>query len=284
MNLEHLNQGNLKILGIFSLLILFFLSSVGVQGQSTERYPKTPINSWSQKTSRYLVSDPISFSIPVVLPLEVGLGRYSWIATREYTFLESNINKTSDITNKGSYIGAESAYLTFKSDWYRLEFRESFNLLTAPVKEQVLHMNDDKQKYAVDSGVTLSYFLSHASLYLGLGHSWRQNRVENDPDETLKASLHLGYGFGRTPVTLGQWPINITLGISSRYNLIARGIEESLDGADHRTIFFTPGLNFYSNSLNLWANFELPIYTTQLGEDIYRDRIRGTIGMKYYIK
>ena len=226
------------------------------------------------------------FAIPVIFPLEAAFNRLRLGSSLEYVRNEYKSNSEQGIVEGPSYISLDSSYKVLKSRSYKLEFAESINVSlgkngdeNTPYKARL-----NTGGYILDSSLTFSYFMKRSYLKLDIEHNWRLHRKEYNPGETIAAALSFGYGFGGSSL-LGNRPLYVMLGFTSRYNYADRLNQEIVTGTEYGTIFITPGLRYKNKTLNFWANIELPVRQLKIveEEETYRDRIRGNIGMQYYM-
>lgn len=227
-----------------------------------------------------------SFSIPIVLPLEARLGDLNLGGRVDYVRKEFHSESGDESVEGAGYFSLDSRYLAISSTRFRLELSERVNVPLARNKNEDLPREAwlNTGGYILDSAVSFSYYLSRVQLQLGLEHNWRLSRDEYDPGESLRTSFILGYGLGSGHSLDDRYPWNVTLGITSHYRYYDRVNQERVTGTQYGTVFFAPGLNYYTSSLNLWANIEVPIHHIQAEDEAYREGIRGNIGLKYYLR
>ena len=226
------------------------------------------------------------FSIPVVLPMEAQLGFLNMSSSVAYAHNRYEDENNSYTVEGPSYFSLDGRFAALEFSRLKLELTESVNVPLALNKDDNIPYEArlNTGGYVLDSGVTVSYNLHRSVFQFGMEHNWRLARNEYNPGESVAASLHFGYGFGQSREASSQWPINLMLGVVSRYNYADRLSQETVSGTEYGSVFLAPGVRFYRNSLDFWATVEVPVHHMNKDSETYRDKVRGNIGLKYYIK
>ncbi len=228
-----------------------------------------------------------SFSIPVILPMELSLGRLYLGGSVDYAMKEyrSTAGQVQRVEGPG-YLGVGGRFVALDTGRVRLEITESVN---APVsKNDTANLPAQawlNTGYRLDSGVNFSYLINRAQIQVGAGYRLNLARNDYNMGDELTAALRFGYGFGSySEYQQNKWPMNVFLGITSHYNYADLYKKDQVIGTEYGTVFFAPGLQLSNRSVIFQASVEMPIRHLTPTENSYQDRIRGNIGMKYYLR
>jgi len=282
--------------GIQTLLVSLILISgfyTGVSAQSkgsSSLHPDYPLLHLTPDSFFYFQQPSArrgsTFSIPIVMPLEASLGK---LVPNDFPSLAPHLVQIKQDAGKVRFKGflglAEERSPLFRRDRYL--FPNGFH----HADNSYPFTNQDREAGKIRAlGFSMAY--SSDKTYLQIDVS--RNREDyygrrSLPGDSLKAALIIGYGLGshsQNGIRSGVWPLSLTLGVTSRYIYAgSNNLQNLKDTGEH---FFTPGFSVFRNSFQFWANVELPI-NDRLKLDIpqdspYHERVRGTIGLKYYLR
>lgn len=79
-------------------------------------------------------------------------------------------------------------------------------------------------------------------------------------------------------------PVNLLLGLTTRARAADVIRNEELATIEYGTVFLAPGLQLAGRRMLFEATVELPLRRPSELPDRYRDRLRGNIGMKYFLR
>lgn len=229
-----------------------------------------------------------SFSLPIILPLEASLGRLSVGSSVEYVRREYRSDSNSRTIEGPGYFSLDGRFRAFQTGGYRLDLIESVNVPLSKERERDLPPEAwlSTGGYILDSGLIMSYAVRRAQISFDLQHSWKLANREYDPGESVRAALIFGFGFGNPAANslTYRWPVSVTLGVTSHYSYADRINREVLEDTERGALFVSPGVTYLTNSVNLWADLEIPFYQLRTQDSGYEERMRGRIGMRYFFE
>lgn len=226
-----------------------------------------------------------SFSIPIALPLEASSGNFLFKGAINYTKKEYERGDLKESVEGASHLNVGGKFRAINDRNYKLTVSETINVPLQTNKnadlppEAWLHSGN----YGIDSGLSFTYFFQRSSLKFDLEHNWNFARNDFEKGESFKAAIILGYGIGNSLSPANYKPVELLLGITSRYSYPDRYKSEELAGTETNTLFISPGLQLSSSAVDFWASFEVPIKHQQAPTST-KEGPRGSIGIKYQLK
>ncbi|MBX7058538.1 MAG: hypothetical protein K1X75_10775 [Leptospirales bacterium] len=228
-----------------------------------------------------------SYSIPVILPLEVSLGRLYMGGAFEYAVQEYRSAAGSSNAEGPHYAGLLLGYQLFHEGRWQIEWN---NRTFANIANENGQLNGPEyawlanERYRLDNELAVRYQRERANVRMGLAHNLRTERDGYDPGETSLASLAFGYGFGDYSPEARDYQLTVLLGVNARYNFADRKDNARVAGTEYGTVFVAPGLQIATRTLSLQAMVEVPVQQLQPDEQSIREELRANFGMRYYLR
>ncbi|HBS05574.1 MAG TPA: hypothetical protein DEA96_11445 [Leptospiraceae bacterium] len=220
-------------------------------------------------------------NVPLVLPLEADLMEYRFQSSPEANLKLSHVKPVQNPIYRNS-----NRYLSFNDkEGFALQFREKRLYHRAALELTLL---DPRRAYAPNArarelDLMVQFRSSRFSFLFDLGHEEDLALNNEDPDQRVSAGFSLGYGLS------SRSPVSVLLGLQSRHKITDPFRDNQIVGAQYGTLFFTPGIQFSTNSMILEATLEVPMHTYDLRPDQsstapVENDLKARFGMKYFIE
>ncbi len=231
--------------------------------------------------------DTRSYSIPIILPLEIQLGRFYMGGAFEYAVQEYRSAEGSSSVQGPRLAGLLLGYELYNRGAWRLSWQNaSYTSVTRDrgALEGPEYAWFANERYRIDNEVYLRYRLERADLRFGLGHQWRTERDGYDRGETALASLAFGFGFGNFSPAIQEFETTVLLGVNARYNYADENDGARVAGTEYGTVFVAPGLQIATQALSLQAMVEVPVQHVRPESESSQEELRANFGLRYYLR
>lgn len=203
-----------------------------------------------------LFSGPSSFALPIVVPLESAIGR-------------RHLGARTEVRRRRFRIGP-GALSGIPAHLRGLAFRPG--LIPLNLREDLISLG-------------WTYYTGDFSLHGRLDVLHTTPFVGFDPGETLHAELFAGYAPGNgKDGGESRRELNLLLGLTADFHNADIYRDEELAHTAYGTVFLAPGLQLAGRRMLFEATVELPLRRSRHVPDRYRDKVRGNIGMKYFLQ
>lgn len=228
-----------------------------------------------------------TYSIPIILPLEVTLGRLQMGAAFEYAVREYRVDGRRQTEQGPRFATVTGQFNALRNRRWQVSLYEGVNLAIGRRQGEIEGPETARlvnETYRLDTGAEIRYFFDRSDLRLGMGHSYRSARGDYDPGEAVFGSLSFGLGLGAYSPEAAAYPVTMLVGLGARYNYFDRSQGDRVVGTEYGAVFVAPGLEIASRSLNLQAMVEFPVQRLKPEEQSLEQEVRANFGMKYYLR
>lgn len=227
-----------------------------------------------------------SYVMPIILPLEAEFGRFLLGGTVDYVQREYQTSTTSYKNDGIGYVSLDGQLKLFQGRNWNIKLKERWQVSvpdedhseTTPVQARL-----NEGSSLLRSSVAANYYLDRMIFGTSVGHVHSFSKGSYISGDQYIGSLSLGYGFGER-IEEENFPVAVELGLVSRYykSDISQGLP--VNGSQYGTLYIAPAIQFTSSRFLFEAGVEVPVKQFQEEDNSYRDKMRASLGLKYYFK